>query len=186
MWSDTAEVIAAEYIDGESIRLIENKKELLSKLDNIPPIDSIIDAMIYLEIAGEESGIESAAELLSERAMHCGSDPDQAWAVSGEKELETMRTFRHAIPETVNLVVEENHRNHCKVTKNSTDISFAGKAFSEVMNWYMKCFNDLQSACCIFGHVGDNHVHCNLFAKDAIEQKQCEDWMKWMLRNAID
>lgn len=184
--SETAEVTAAEYIDGESIRLIEDKKELLSKLGNIPPIDPVFDAMIYLEIAGEESGIESAAEILMERAMHCGSDPDRAWAVSGEKEIEALRTFRHAIPETINLVVEENHRNHPEITKISTDISFPGKMFSQVISWYEKYLDGVKPAHCIFGHIGDNHVHCNLFVKNAVEQKQCAEWMSWILREALD
>lgn len=184
--SENAMVTAAEYIDGESIRLIEARKELLSKLNNVPPIDPDFDAMVYLEIAGEESGIESVAEMLMERAQQCGSDPDRAWAVSGEKEIETLRTFRHAVPETVNLVVEENHRNHPEVTKLSTDISFPGKMFSQVMVWYEKCLRDLNPAHCIFGHIGENHVHCNVFAKDASEQEQCEAWMCWLLQEARD
>ncbi|XOQ47420.1 MAG: D-lactate dehydrogenase (Cytochrome) [Eubacteriales bacterium] len=182
--AENAKITAAEYIDGASIRLLEEKKELLSKLNNIPSIDSGFDAMVYLEIAGEESGIEAIAGMLMELAQQCGSDPDCAWAVSGEKELESLRTFRHAIPETVNLVVEENHRNHPEVTKLSTDISFPGKRFSQVMDWYENCLRRLKSSYCIFGHIGDNHVHCNIFSKDASEQEQCEAWMRWLLQQA--
>lgn len=181
---EAAKVTAAEYIDGGSIRLLEERKKLLSKLNNVPPIDPDFDAMVYLEIAGEESGIESVAEILMERALQCGSDPDRAWAVSGEQELEALRTFRHAVPETVNLAVEENHRNHPEITKLSTDISFPGKMFSQVMGWYAECLRDLNPAHCIFGHIGENHVHCNLFPENLSEQEQCEAWMRWVLREA--
>jgi FAD/FMN-containing dehydrogenases len=182
--SEKARVTAAEYIDGDSLRLIEQKKELLSSLDSIPPVDPAFHAMIYLEIAGEESEIEAVAEALMERAMQCGSDPDRAWAVSGEKEIESLRDFRHAIPETVNLVVGENHRNHPEITKLSTDISFPGKPFTRVMEWYGDCLKDLRPEHCIFGHIGENHVHCNLFPKDSSEQRQCEAWMQWILHEA--
>ncbi|MBW7573324.1 FAD-binding oxidoreductase [Caproiciproducens faecalis] len=182
--SEEAQVTAAEYIDGNSIRLVESKKELLTKLGSIPPIDPTFDAMIYLEIAGEEAGIESAAEILMERATQFGSDPDRAWAVSGEKEIESLRTFRHAVPETANLIVEENHRSNAEITKLSTDISFEGKSFTQIMNWYEECLKDLRPAHCIFGHIGENHLHCNLFPKNSSEQQQCEAWMSWMLQES--
>lgn len=181
-----AELVAAEYIDRESIQFLENKRGLLSKLNTIPPIDPVFDAMVYLEIAGEETGIESIAERLMEWAEQCGSDPDCTWAVSDEKGMENLRVFRHAIPETVNLSVEENHRSCPEITKLSTDFSFSGKAFSTVMGWYEERLSDLGIAHCIFGHIGESHLHVNFVAKDLAEQEQCEDWMRSVLRETAD
>ena len=183
-FSRDAKVTAAEYADRESLGLVEVNREIFSALNGLPAVAPEADAMIYLEISGEETGVESAAETLMGWAEECGGDPDGAWAVSGEKEIETLRAYRHAIPESVNLAVAGNHRSCPKITKLSTDLSFPGRKFSDVMGWYRKKCEPVGPARCVFGHIGDSHVHCNFLAKDAAQQERCERWMSSALREA--
>ncbi|MDO5785306.1 MAG: FAD-binding oxidoreductase [Eubacteriales bacterium] len=171
--SPTAVVTVAEYMDRRAIDLVEEHKSQMSKLDDIPMVPEDADAMIYLEISGEESGIEEAAGILMEVAAELESDPDQAWAVSGESELESMRIFRHAIPETANLVVEQNHRTSGCITKLSTDYGFANLKFSRMMNWYEEQMQDWNTRKIVFGHIGGSHVHWNFFPESEAEYQEC-------------
>lgn len=171
--SQTAAVTVAEYIDRSAIDLIEQRKSQMSKLDDIPMVPEDVEAMVYLEISGDEDGIEEAAGTLMEKAAELESDPDQAWAVSGESELESMRVFRHAIPETANLVVEENHRTSDCITKLSTDYGFAALQFSQMMEWYEDQIQSWPTKKIVFGHIGGSHVHWNFFPETEQEYKEC-------------
>ena len=92
-----------EYIDRRSIDLIEARKETMTKIKELPDIEENVQALVYTELQGNEDGIEMLAESLMESAMEYGSDPDRAWALSGDTEVEKLHAFRHAAAETANL-----------------------------------------------------------------------------------
>lgn len=171
--SPAASVTVAEYMDRSAIDLVQARKSQMSKLDDIPMVPENADAMIYLEISGEESGVEEVAGALMEAAAELESDPDQAWAVSGESEMESMRVFRHAIPETANLLVEENHRINDCITKLSTDYGFSQLRFSQMMEWYEDQMQGWNTKKIVFGHIGGSHVHWNFFPESDAEYQEC-------------
>ncbi|MDO5548441.1 MAG: FAD-binding oxidoreductase [Eubacteriales bacterium] len=181
--SETATITVAEYIGQAALAMLEKRKSQMSKLDDIPPVPEGTEAMIYLEIAGEEDGVEEIAGVLMEAAAELGSDPDQAWALSGESEMEGLRVFRHVIPETANLLVEENHRNDAQITKLSTDYGFSKASFSQMMCWYEEQMQDWTTERIVFGHIGGSHVHWNFFPKTAEEYQDCLTKLKWLAIN---
>ena len=114
---ENAAVAAVEYIDRTSMDLIEKHKGVMTKIKELPDIGEETEGMVYVELHGEEDEIELLAESLMETAMVCGSDPDEAWAVSGETDVEKLRAFRHGAAETANLYIEEVRRNDERITK---------------------------------------------------------------------
>lgn len=164
-----ARIAAVEYMDRRSMDLIEQRKTSMSKIKELPDVPEAVSGMMYIEIHGKEEDIESIAEALMEAAMECGSDPDEAWAVSGETEIEKMRAFRHGAAETSNLFIEEVHRKDQRITKLGTDMSLNEMRFSDVLAC---CRRDLQNSGLqgsVFGHVMENHLHVNILPADYVE-----------------
>ena len=163
---DEAKVAAVEYIDRRSIDLIETRKETMTKIKELPDIEEDIQALVYTELQGNEDGIEMLAESLMESAMECGSDPDRAWALSGDTEVEKLHAFRHAAAETANLYIEEQRRKDDRITKLGTDMLVGNLSFGELLEQYEKDMEETGLKGCIFGHALENHLHVNILPED--------------------
>lgn len=153
---------AAEYLDVHSIQMIEQQKPYMSKIKDIPDIALGVNAMVYLELSGEEEGIEELAYFCMDAAAQCGANPDEAWAVTGEAEVEKMHAFRHAAAETVNMYIEQMTQKYPTITKLGTDMSVKGESFENVMKMYLSDLRDNGVPHCMFGHIDDSHLHVNI------------------------
>ena len=112
--------------------------------------------------------------------MECGSDPDQAWALSGEMEVEKLHAFRHAAAETANLYIEEQRRKDDRITKLGTDMMIGNQTFKELLDQYETDMKDAGLEGCIFGHALENHLHVNILPEDyAAYEKGVELIRNW-------
>lgn len=161
-----AAVAAVEYMDRAAMDLIEKHKETMTKIKELPDVGEETEAMIYVELHGEEEDIEMLAEALMEAAMVCGSDPDEAWAVSGETDVEKLHSFRHGAAETANLYIEEVRRQDGRITKLGTDMAITDMAFSDVLADVKSDLENEGLKGCIFGHALENHLHVNILPDD--------------------
>lgn len=170
-FSDAAAVAAIEFMDRETLYLIEKRKAVMTKIKELPDITEDTSAMIYVELHGGEEGIEELAEQLMEKAAECGSDPEKAWAVSGEAEVEKLHAFRHAAAETANLYVEEVRLKDGRITKLGTDMQVLCKTVPEMLSFYREELVQANLKGCVFGHILDNHLHINILP-DSYEEYQ--------------
>ncbi len=91
---------SVEFIDKESIDLIEKEKKNIEKIKKIPTITDNYKAIVYIEIEkNTEEEIENCVEKLIEIAENNNSDSENAWIFEGYEEVQKMRDFRHAIME---------------------------------------------------------------------------------------
>ncbi len=173
-------VAAVEYLDRMSLDMIQSRKESMTKIKELPDIESEIKAMVCTELHGAEEGNEELAEMLMECAMEHGSDVDAAWAVSGESDVEKLHVFRHAAAETANLFIEEQHRKDPRITKLGMDMVLSGQDFFSVLKEYEKSMREKGVKGCIFGHVLENHLHVNILPENFEDyQKGIELARKW-------
>lgn len=164
--AEEAAVASVEYIDRDSIDLIEARKPAMTKIKELPDVREDVQAMVCIEIHGAEDGIEEIAEMLMETAMNCNSDPDEAWAVSGETDMEKLHAFRHGAAETANLFIEEKHREDKRITKLGTDMIIGEDSFSAVLEGYEEGIRKAGLRGCMFGHALENHLHINLLPEN--------------------
>ena len=160
--AEGAGVAAVEYLDRRTIDLIQARKGTMARIRELPDVPDEARTMVYIEIHGAEEGIEQIAESLMEMAAEQGSDPDQAWAVSGEAEIEKMHAFRHAAAETANLFVEEARRKDDRITKLGSDMTAAGRGFAQCLEECRSALEEKSLDACIFGHALENHIHINI------------------------
>ncbi|MDD2980713.1 MAG: FAD-binding oxidoreductase [Hespellia sp.] len=163
---------AAEYLDSNSLRMIEKQKPYMSKIKNVPDIPDKFQSMVYVELAGEEESIEELAYIYMETAEEYGSNPDEAWAVTGEAEVEKMHHFRHAAAESVNVYIEQIKKTYPDITKLGTDMTLKDESFPTVMEMYLSDLKREKLNFCIFGHVHENHLHVNILPNSPKEYKK--------------
>lgn len=153
---------SVEYLDQKVLSMIGERKNTMNKIRELPDIEPGVGGAVYIEIHGTEEGIEQTAEMLMELAAEHGSDPDTAWAVSGEMEVEKLHAFRHAAPETCNLFIEEAHQRDSRITKLGTDMRTEGRGLAELIGGYREDLKTAGLKGCVFGHALENHFHINL------------------------
>lgn len=160
--TSTANIAAIEYMDHNSIILIQEKKEFMSNIKELPDIGEDVTDLIYFELHGQEDGIEELAAQLMELAELHNSDGDEAWAVSGEVEIERMHAFRHGAAETANLQIEQARQKDNRITKLGTDMILPSGDFGKSLLQYRQEIAEAGLKSCIFGHIWDVHLHINL------------------------
>lgn len=169
---EQAKIAAVEFMDANTIELIQMRKPTMTKIKELPDVNDNVAALIYMELHGREEEIEEIAEVLMEMAVACNSNPEEAWAVSGESEIERMHAFRHGAAETANLFVEEARREDVSITKLGTDMSLSECTFTEVMNCIQKDLLEAELKGCVFGHALENHLHVNILSQNSRDYKK--------------
>lgn len=163
----SAAIAAIEYFDRVTLDCIKELKQAATKLKDLPEVDNRYVGMIYVELHGEdEGGIESIAEKMMQLSAEHGCDDQSTWALSGENEIEKLKGFRHAAPESVNIRLEEARRSDSRITKLSTDITVSDKSFGDTVVAYRKDAENAGVDVAIFGHVAGSHVHVNILPRN--------------------
>lgn len=85
------------------------------------------------------------------------------------RELEKLLFFRHTVPEVTDIIVERNKKNEPCITILSTDMAVDDVHFDELFHIYKHDLSQTDLDWVIFGHIGENHVHPNIFARDRAE-----------------
>ncbi len=163
-------VVAIEFLDGASMGLLLTAKPTTSALKSLPDFPAHARAMVYVEIhASSDDAAERLLAEIMDRAQASGSDPDEAWAASGNHEVERLRAFRHILPEAANRHVVAVKRAVPEAVKLGTDMAATGESFPDHLARYRAGLQAAELHGCVFGHAGENHLHVNILYQDAEE-----------------
>jgi D-lactate dehydrogenase (cytochrome) len=97
---------------------------------------------------------------------------DATWLAGDEKEMIRLKDFRHAVPEAVNLLLDERRRQDPTLTKLGTDLAVPDECLAAVMRLYRDGLEASGLEYVSFGHIGNNHVHVNIIPRDAAEYRR--------------
>lgn len=164
--AEDAWIESMEYLDGTAVSMVEQGKEVIAKIRSIPPVPEGTQAMIIMEIAGDDEAIESILMEIMELTAEYGSDPDIAWALTGESEVEKLHDFRHAAAETVIRQIEECHRMDRRITKLGAKPPCADRSFSETV---LSLYEDLekeQLKAVIYAHIRNSDIQVNILPEN--------------------
>jgi D-lactate dehydrogenase (cytochrome) len=92
------------------------------------------------------------------------ADIEKSWFATNDQDREKMRRFRHSLPLSAN---ERFARNGFK--KVSTDMAVPTDTFRGFLKFYEETLGASGIEYVIFGHIGDCHLHANLFPKTEAE-----------------
>ncbi len=164
--------VAIEFFDANALDLLRRMKAGNTAFADLPELNPEFHTAIYFEFEDEvpESVVERA-----ERAVDC-------WMAEGDHEIDALKNFRHAIPESVNMLIGERKKTIPGLTKLGTDMSVPDDRLEDVMRMYHGGLTAAGLEYVIFGHVGNNHVHVNILPHSMEEYEQGKalylDWAK--------
>jgi D-lactate dehydrogenase (cytochrome) len=121
---------------------------------------------LYIELhSPDEPSAYACLFALGDLLSASGASEDDTWVAKNAAELDRLIFFRHALPESVNMLIDQRKKVYPAITKLGTDMSVPDGRLTDVMALYRGGLSEygLQSA--IWGHIGDSHLHVNILPR---------------------
>ncbi len=164
--------VAIEYFDSNASDLLRRMKSGNAAFAELPELKPEFYSALYFEFDCE---VPDAVIDRADNAVEC-------WFSEGEHEIEALKNFRHAIPESVNMLIGERKKGIPELTKLGTDMSVPDDQLEKVMRIYHAGLAAAGLEYVLFGHIGDNHVHVNILPRSMEEYERGQalylDWAK--------
>jgi D-lactate dehydrogenase (cytochrome) len=171
---------AVEFFDAAALDLLRRQKSANPAFAEIPAMPPVFHTAIYVEYHGGEDGVTEAVERMSELAVAAGGTEEATWVAMTENELERFKYFRHAVPEAVNLTIDERRKKEPGLTKLGTDMAVPDRELDSVLEMYRAGLAAEGLEAVIFGHIGNNHVHVNILPRTLQEYNAGKDlYLRW-------
>lgn len=156
-----AKLAALEYFDARALAFLRARSDD-PVASRTPPGHSALYAEFH---AGSAEAAGDALLLAAEVLAAAGTDCDSAIAADSPPLLARFKTFRHALPESVNALVGERRRTSPTVVKLGSDMSVPDDRLGDAMSLYESGLEASGLQCVVFGHIGDNHLHVNILPR---------------------
>ncbi|MBE6929101.1 MAG: FAD-binding oxidoreductase [Ruminococcaceae bacterium] len=171
---------AIEYFDPHALDILREQKKKGGVFARLPDLELAgKGSAVFVELhCDDEASALAALSQLAGLAESVGGDPAKSYVARTELDSETLGFFRHAVPESVNSLIDERKRVHPGITKLGSDMSVPNGRLMEVTGMYRRTLaeEDLQYAS--WGHIGDNHIHVNILPRDMNEHARCKALFK--------
>lgn len=123
-------------------------------------------AALYAEFhAGSPTAAEEALLRASDLLEAAGTDPSSAIVADTPALLERFKTFRHALPESVNALLDERRCAVPSIVKLGSDMAVPDDRLGDVLRLYRTGLDASGLEHVVFGHIGDNHLHINILPR---------------------
>jgi D-lactate dehydrogenase (cytochrome) len=160
-----ARPVAIEFFGPRTLDLLRAQRDKASFCD-FPELPESYHTAVYVEYHGpDEDTVTEALMTLSEIMVDCGGDEDTTWIADSSHEMQRLKNFRHAVPESVNMLIDQRRKTEPALTKLGTDMSVPDSHLRDVMNLYSSRLKETGLEYVMFGHVGNNHVHVNILPR---------------------
>lgn len=173
--------VALEFFDSHVLDLLRKQKAENPAFGELPLLPPEYDTAVYVEYHGDsEDEVTDAVMAMSETMVEAGGNEDATWIANDPREMARLKAFRHAVPEAVNLLIDERRKKEPELTKLGTDMAVPDSELQTVLDMYHSSLADVGLDYVIFGHIGNNHVHVNILPatmKDYATGKQL--YMEW-------
>ena len=162
-----------EFFDKNALDMVQQQKAVTPAFRQLQELPENYCSAVYVELNDDDPGdMAEVLTALAEVLKATGGDPERTWVARDALELEQLLFFRHSVPETIDLIVEENRKKEPCITILSTDMAVDDDHFDELFHIYKKDLQASDLPWIIFGHIGENHVHPNILARDRREYEQ--------------
>ena len=115
---------AIEFFDKNALDMILKQKEITPAFQQLQEVPSDYNCAVYAEF--NDSDMDSFLPALKDLAKvieAVGGNPDNTWVAKGMRQLEKLLFFRHTVPETIDILIDENRKNEPCITILSTDMA---------------------------------------------------------------
>ncbi len=164
---------AVEFFNGDALRILRRQRQAGGVFAQIRPIPEQYETAIYAELHSETEEDAVARLLGLGRAMELAGGREQdSWVARSQAELDQMMFFRHAVPESVNMLIDRRKQKDPTITKLGTDMSAPDWALEEIKAVYRRDLEEQRLESAVWGHIGNNHLHVNILPRDAEDYRK--------------
>lgn len=158
------EVYSLEFFERGSLKFLKK---------DYPEIPDDTCAL-YIEAASATEEMEKLAEIAEQyKAIDTLMGEDL-------KNYERLIDFRHRLPENINAYFKK-----LGIVKVAMDIAVPEENFSSLFYFYRKIMKEEPIHTILFGHIGENHLHFNIFPRDAKEKTRALELYEQCVRKAL-
>lgn len=180
-------ISAIEFFDKDALDILRIQKEENPVFAKLHSVDKKMSTAIYLELnCGDETEAQLLLKNIGELMELSGGNQNDTWVARNDADRNSLLFFRHAIPESVNMLIDKRRRINPVITKLGTDMSVPSDHLVHIMDMYHTMLEEsgLQSA--IWGHIGNSHVHVNILPRDEEDYNKgkalYKEWAKEVTR----
>ena len=154
---------AIEYFDGNALQILRNQKANNAAFSSLPVIPEGAGCCIYAELhcASEEEAGETLYRI-GEVLTECGGSEADTWVARDDKDKNLLIFFRHAVPESTNMLIDIRRQSDPSITKLGSDMSVPDGKLAEIVRVYRKTTAEAGLDTATWGHIGNNHLHVNI------------------------
>jgi FAD/FMN-containing dehydrogenase len=169
-WRSIPQLRMLEYFDGHSLDLLRARYgDIPARAGAALLVEQILDGL-------EGDPVEEWLDRLAE-----AGGLEDSWFGDAAADRERFRVFRHALPELVNERVRQ--LGHGKL---GTDFAVPVEQNGAMMDFYEEHLRrEFGQSYCIFGHIGDAHVHVNLLPQDRGQAERAPSLLIEFAREAV-
>ncbi|MDL2289620.1 FAD-binding oxidoreductase, partial [Clostridia bacterium OttesenSCG-928-F22] len=178
---ELSEIASMEFFDGDALEVLRQQKANNAAFAQLPLIEDWANSAIYIELHcdGEEQAL-NCLYAVGETLEQCDCKEQESWVARNKADIDKLLFFRHAVPESVNMLIDERKKKDASITKLGSDMAAPDEHLARIMKMYHAdiAAKGLQSA--IWGHIGNNHVHVNILPNNAEEYQMGKDlFLHW-------
>lgn len=169
-WRGIPNLRMLEYFDRPSLAMLRAR---------FPDIPAAAESALLIE---QELASEDDPEIDAwlDRIERAGAFADESWFALSAADRERFRQFRHTLPELVNDTVWRSG-----ALKMNTDYAVPCDKNRAMLAYYRSRLEvEFPGRYVIFGHIGDAHLHVNLFS-DPADPKHASDLLLEFARQAV-
>lgn len=157
---------ALEYFDPAALDVLRRARATGSAFAALPELPESFGCCLFVELqaASGEEAMEDV-ERLGKLVEEVGGDTSASWVARTAVDRETLRFFRHAVPESVNMLIDERRRREPAITKLGSDMSVPDEHLADVMALYRSTLAEAGLEAAAWGHIGNNHLHVNILPR---------------------
>lgn len=161
---------AVEYFDPAALDILRSQRKNDPAFSSLPEVDPAFACCVFVELqcADREEALAGLAAIQEVLALE-GADPAATWVGTTDVDRERQRFFRHAVPESVNMLIDERRRTDPAITKLGSDMAVPDGRLKDVVALYRRTLAEEGLESATWGHIGDNHLHVNVLPRNAAE-----------------
>ena len=175
---------AFEYFDAAALDILRTQRENSTAFSALPAIDPEAACCIFVELSGtSEDELLDELYRLGELLDETGGSEKATWVARTDVDREAQRFFRHAVPESVNMLIDERRRTDPTITKLGSDMSVPDDKLADVMALYRASLSEAGLESAAWGHIGNNHLHVNVLPRNARDYARGKELFEsWAVR----
>lgn len=164
---------AIEYFDGAALNILREQRANSTAFSSLPVLADDAACCVYVELDCADEA-EAASELYTLGAVleRTGGSEAATWVARTEVDRESQQFFRHAVPESVNMLIDERRRVDPVITKLGSDMSVPDDRLHDVVALYRRTLAESGLESAAWGHIGNNHLHVNVLPRNAEDFKR--------------